>query len=189
MQNHSQDRAEISPVLRPRSGDPDGRELVFLSLSNQIHHLLFLLAAGREYKKNTFADQLLQPWLKQTGKEKGSVASSPWKSSPAARALVCASRCVGPSLPIKIYTKLCLVWNKQAVAAEDFTTSCFWLASKVPKQNKIHLASLQIEASFPFSAAIAEQTFRCCAAAPASAFSPESCAGRMEKIFKVMGGL
>lgn len=90
-------------------------------------------------------------------------------------------------MPIKIYTKLCLVWNKQAVAAEDFTTSCCWLASKIPKQNKIQLASQQIEASFLF-AATAEQTFRCCATSPAPAFSPESCAGRMQKMLKVAGG-
>lgn len=90
-------------------------------------------------------------------------------------------------MPIKIYTKLCLVWNKQAVAAEDFTTSCCWRASKIPKQNKIQLASLQIGASLLF-AAIAEQTFRCCAASPAPAFSPESCARRMQKMFKVVGG-
>lgn len=98
-------------------------------------------------------------------------SAAPWKRSPSARALVCASRCVGPSLPIKIYTKLCLVWNKQAGAAEDFTTSRGWLASKIPKQNKIQLASLQTEASLLF-AAIAEQTFRCCATAPAPAPPP-----------------
>lgn len=119
----------------------------------------------------------------------GLCSAVPRERSPAATAPVCTSSCVGPSLPIKIQPELCLVWNKQAVAAEDFTTSRFWLASKAPKQNKIQLASLQIEASFSFLQQLLNKRFDTCAAAPVPAFSPESCAGRMEKMFKVMGVL
>lgn len=149
------------------AGTPTG---TFLSPSNHSNPSLLLPAAGSwQGKPPPLQGSSCDSGCRGEGKKTALFSPAPWKSSPAAGALVCASRCVGPSLPIKIYTKLCLVWNKQAVAAQDFTTSCLWLASNIPKQNKIQLASLQIEASFLF-AAIAEQTFQYCAPAPAPAF-------------------
>lgn len=62
------------------AGTPTGAELVcvfFFPLSNQINHLLFLLAAGswqgKKKKKDTFAGQLLKIRLKQAAGDHGSV--------------------------------------------------------------------------------------------------------------------